>query len=93
MPGLASGIARDIREGTVKKYLIQPIDMLGFLLLYRVAHKLVYYAVAAVPFALVFYLCRGYFPGWPDAGTMLGLPGLAGAVVPAGIFPGSHARA
>ena len=35
MPGLASGIARDIREGTVKKYLIQPIDMLGFLLLYR----------------------------------------------------------
>ena len=47
MPGLASGIARDIRDGTVKKYLIQPIDMLGFLLLYRVAHKLVYYIVAA----------------------------------------------
>ena len=69
MPGLASGIARDIREGTVKKYLIQPIDMLGFLLLTRIAHKLVYYAVAAAPFALVFYLCRGYFPGWPDAGT------------------------
>ena len=70
MPGLASGIARDIREGTVKKYLIQPIDMLGFLLLTRLAHKLVYYAVAAAPFALVFYLCRGYFPGWPDATTM-----------------------
>ena len=35
MPGLATGIARDIRDGTVKKYLIQPIDMLGFLLLYR----------------------------------------------------------
>jgi ABC-2 type transport system permease protein len=66
MPGLASGIARDIREGTVKKYLIQPIDMLGFLLLYRTAHKLVYYAVAIGPFALVFFLCRGYFPGWPD---------------------------
>lgn len=71
MPGLASGIARDIRSGTVKKYLIQPIDMVSFLLLYRLAHKLVYYAVAAVPFALVFYLCRGYFPGWPDAGTLL----------------------
>jgi ABC-2 type transport system permease protein len=65
MPGLASGIARDIRDGTVKKYLIQPIDMLGFLLLYRTAHKLVYYVVAAGPFALVFFLCRGYFPGWP----------------------------
>jgi len=71
MPGLASGIARDIRNGAIKKYLIQPIDMLGFLLLYRVAHKLVYYAVAAGPFLLVFYLCRGYISGWPDASTML----------------------
>lgn len=71
MPGLAAGIARDIRDGTVKKYLIQPIDMLGFLLLYRLAHKLVYYVVAAAPFALVFYLCRGYFSGWPDGSTLL----------------------
>ncbi len=66
MPGLASGIARDIREGTVKKYLVQPIDMIAFLLLYRVAHKSVYYVVALGPFALVFYLCRGFFPGWPS---------------------------
>jgi len=70
MPGLASGIARDIRDGTVKKYLIQPIDMLGFLMLSRLAHKLVYYAIALGPFALVFYLCRGFFPGWPDPTTM-----------------------
>jgi ABC-2 type transport system permease protein len=70
MPGLATGIARSIRDGTVKKYLIQPIDMLGFLLLYRIAHKLVYYVVAAAPFALVFYVCRGFFPGWPDAVTL-----------------------
>ena len=54
MPGLAGGIARDIRDGTVKKYLIQPIDMLGFLMINRVAHKLVYYTVALGPFALVF---------------------------------------
>jgi ABC-2 type transport system permease protein len=73
MPGLASGIARDIRDGSVKKFLIQPIDMVGFLLLSRVAHKLVYYGVALVPFALVFYLCRGFFAdsgGWPDGPTM-----------------------
>jgi ABC-2 type transport system permease protein len=70
MPGLASGIARDIRDGTVKKYLVQPVDMLEFLLLTRIAHKLVYYTVAAAPFALVYYLCRGYFSGWPDAGTL-----------------------
>lgn len=66
MPGLASGIARQIREGEIKKYLIQPVDLVSFLLLARVAHKLVYYAVAAGPFALVFFLFRGYFPGWPE---------------------------
>lgn len=70
MPGLASGISRDIRDGTIKKYLIQPIDMIGFLFLSRVAHKLVYYAVAAGPFVLVFFLCRGYFADPPDVGTV-----------------------
>ncbi|MEM6330714.1 MAG: ABC-2 family transporter protein, partial [Planctomycetota bacterium] len=70
MPGLASGIARQIREGEIKKFLLQPIDLLSFLLLARIAHKLVYYTVALGPFALVFYLCRDYFPGWPDAGTL-----------------------
>lgn len=71
MPGLASGIARQIREGEIKKFLIQPIDLLGFLLLARIAHKLVYYAVAIGPFALVFFLCGSYFPPWPDATTWL----------------------
>jgi ABC-2 type transport system permease protein len=70
MPGLASGIAKSIRDGTVKKFLIQPVDMLGFLLIGRVAHKLVYYLVAVLPFALVFYLCRGYFNGWPGPAEM-----------------------
>ncbi len=65
MPGLATGIARQVREGEIKKFLIQPIDLISFLLLARIAHKLVYYLVAAGPFALVFYLCRSYFPGWP----------------------------
>lgn len=71
MPGLASGVARQIRSGEIKKFMIQPIDMIGFLLLARVAHKLVYYVVAAAPFALVFFICRGYFSGWPDLATML----------------------
>jgi ABC-2 type transport system permease protein len=70
MPGLASMIALQIRNGEIKKYLIQPIDMLGFLLLSRIAHKLVYYVVATVPFALVFYICHDYFNGWPDAATL-----------------------
>ncbi|MHB8863416.1 MAG: ABC transporter permease [Pirellulaceae bacterium] len=66
MPGLASGIAQQIRNGEIKKYLVQPIDMLGFLLLNRVAHKLAYYSVALLPFAFIFFVCRGYFvDGWP----------------------------
>ncbi len=72
MPGLASGIAREVRDGTVKKYLTQPIDMLGYLFWHRVAHKVVYYIVAIGPFALVFWLCRDYFDGLPDAFTIAG---------------------
>ena len=79
MPGLTTGIARDIREGTIKKFLIQPIDMLDYLFWHRVAHKLVYYVVALVPFALVFYLCKDYFHGWPNAWTLAG--GIASLVL------------
>ncbi len=76
MPGLASGIALQIREGEIKRYLIQPIDLIGFLLLNRVAHKLAYYAVAVAPFALVFFLCRGYFvDGWPPASVIAAFVG------------------
>jgi len=69
MPGLAGGIARDVRDGTIKKYLTQPVDMLAYLFWARVAHKLVYYFVATLPFALVFYLCRGFFDEAPDLVT------------------------
>jgi ABC-2 type transport system permease protein len=71
MPGLSSGIAAQIRSGEIKKFLIQPVDLIGFLLLGRVAHKLAYYAVAVGPFALVFILCRNYFPpGLPSLTTL-----------------------
>jgi ABC-2 type transport system permease protein len=71
MPGLASGIARQIRDGEIKKYLVQPIDLIGFLFLTRVAHKLVYYGVALIPFAIAFYLFRGYFNGWPPSDVLV----------------------
>ena len=70
MPGLASGIAGQIRNGEIKKFLIQPIDLIGFSLLARMGHKLVYYGVAIGPFAFVFWLCRDYFPGWPPGQYM-----------------------
>ena len=66
MPGLSTSIARQIRDGEIKKFLIQPIDLVSFMLLARLGHKAVYYGVAIGPFALVFYLCRGFFPGWPE---------------------------
>ena len=72
MPGLSTGIAGSIADGSVRKYLIQPVDMLDHLFWHRVAHKLVYYAIATGPFALVFWLCREHLPSWPGWPVMLG---------------------
>jgi ABC-2 type transport system permease protein len=72
MPGLSSTIARDIRDGSLKKYLLQPLDMIGYLLSYRAAHKVAYITTSAGPYACLFLLCSGYFVGlWPDALTLL----------------------
>lgn len=71
MPGLASSVAKQIRDGEIKKFIVQPIDMIGFMLLGRMAHKVAYYTISTLPFALVFFLCRGYFTdGWPSANVM-----------------------
>jgi ABC-2 type transport system permease protein len=72
MPGLASGITRDVREGSLKKYLVQPLDMIGYLLAYRVAHKTAYIATSAIPYALLFLVCSSYFTLPPDVPTFLG---------------------
>jgi ABC-2 type transport system permease protein len=67
MPGLAHGVARQIRDGEIKKFLIQPIDLISFSLLARLGHKAVYYGVAILPFTAVFYLCGNFFPPeWPS---------------------------
>jgi ABC-2 type transport system permease protein len=70
MPGLAGGIAREIREGTLKRYLLQPIDMIGYLLTYRVAHKVTYIITSFIPYALLFFVCRSFFDGFPDPTTL-----------------------
>src|SRR5262249_46452074 len=61
MPGLAHGIARDIRDGSLKKYLLQPIEMVPYLLSYRMAHKAAYITMSSLPYALLFFLCREFF--------------------------------
>jgi ABC-2 type transport system permease protein len=70
MPGLAGGISRDIRDGSLKKYLLQPLDMIGYLISYRAAHKAAYIATSALPYAGLFWVCSGYFDGFPDAGIL-----------------------
>jgi ABC-2 type transport system permease protein len=72
MPGLAVGIAHDIRDGSIKKYLLQPIDLVAYLVSYRVAHKIAYIATTALPYAILFFLCRDFFDGLPDPVTFLG---------------------
>ena len=71
MPGLSRAIALDIRDGLLNKFLLRPVDYVTWMLATRVAHKLVYFLMAGVPFALVICLLRyhGYFPAWPGAAT------------------------
>src|SRR3954464_11352670 len=55
MPGLAGGIARDIRDGQLKKYLLHTIDMIAYLIAYRAAHKIAYIVTSALPYGLLFF--------------------------------------
>ena len=71
MPGLAAGIAREIRDGTLKKFLIQPLDLLGYLISYRAAHKMTYIVTAALPYGIIFLLCRGFFDTLPSGPVFL----------------------
>lgn len=67
MPGLARDISKEIRDGSLKRYLTQPVDLQVFYFWSRVAHKLVYYMVATVPFAVLFWLCGAFFTHGPTA--------------------------
>lgn len=71
MPGLASGLAREVREGRINKYLLRPIDMPAYFLMLRAAQKVGYYVIAFVPFALLIVLLRKSFPSWPGPAHLL----------------------
>jgi viologen exporter family transport system permease protein len=70
MPGLSGTIAQSIRDGTLKKYLLQPLDMIGYLVSYRAAHKVAYIATSALPYAGLFFACASYFDGFPGPATL-----------------------
>jgi ABC-2 type transport system permease protein len=71
MPGLAAGISRDIRDGSLKKYLLQPLDLMAYLLSYRAAHKMTYILTTSLPYAILFAVCGRFFDGLPDPLTLL----------------------
>src|SRR5262249_23726096 len=55
----------------LKRSLSQPVDMLGYLLAFRVAHKVAYIITSIIPYALLFFVCRSFFDGFPDGLTMV----------------------
>jgi ABC-2 type transport system permease protein len=61
MPGLASGVARDIRDGNLKRYLIQPLDLMAYLLAYRMAHKVAYIVTSLPLYSVIFFLMGSFF--------------------------------
>lgn len=61
MPGLASGVARDIRDGNLKRYLIQPLDLMAYLLSYRMAHKVAYILTSLPLYSVLFFLMGSFF--------------------------------
>ncbi len=70
MPGLSGTVSLSIRDGSLKKYLLQPLDMIGYLVSYRAAHKVAYIATSALPYAGLFLVCVGYFDGFPGPATL-----------------------
>jgi ABC-2 type transport system permease protein len=48
MPGLTGGIARDIRDGTIKKFLTQPVDMFDYLFWHRAQGRVLHRGNGAV---------------------------------------------
>ena len=64
-PGTMSDIHKDIKDGLLNRYLIRPMSYFGYQVMYRLAHKLVFWYVALFTFPPIFYLLRHYFSHTP----------------------------
>jgi len=65
VPGTTSDISKDIKDGLLNRYLIRPINYLWYQVMYRLAHKLVFWYVALFTFPPIFFLMRHYFSHVP----------------------------
>ena len=66
MPGLATSVAGEIREGTLSRFMVKPMGLLPVQLSLRSAHKIIFIASALIPYLGVAWLLRWAFPGWPE---------------------------
>ncbi len=69
VPGTMSDISKDIKDGQLNRYLIKPMDYFGYQVMYRLAHKLVFWYIALLTFPFVFWfmsLSGHYFTHWPS---------------------------
>jgi ABC-2 type transport system permease protein len=73
-PGLALRFAYEIRHGTLKNYLLQPLDMFAYQFSRWAGYRLAYLAMSIFPYGVVLFFCRNYFNGFP------GLPVVAAYV-------------
>jgi ABC-2 type transport system permease protein len=65
VPGTTSDITKDIKDGLLNRYLIRPISYLWYQVMYRLAHKLVFWYVALFTFPPIFFLMRHFFSHIP----------------------------
>jgi ABC-2 type transport system permease protein len=72
MPGMTHEISLDIKDGLLNRYLIRPMSYFWYQVMYRLAHKVVFWMVAVVTFPPIFFLIRGYFGHTPSLWDWLG---------------------
>lgn len=65
VPGTMSDVSKDIKDGLLNRYLIKPINYYGYQVMYRLAHKLVFWYIALFTFPPVFLLMHNYFSHFP----------------------------
>jgi ABC-2 type transport system permease protein len=66
MPGASRDISVDIKDGLLNRYLVRPMSYLWYQVMYRMAHKLVFWYVAIFTFPPIFFLMRHYFSHSPS---------------------------
>jgi ABC-2 type transport system permease protein len=67
MPGMSQEISREIKDGHLNRYLVKPMQYFWYQVMFRMAHKVVFWLVALVTFPAVFYLMRDFFIHVPTA--------------------------